>query len=83
MVTLQGAPHHPVDGVLDPIVVNRDDTIQWTRCIVLLSDMVVAFCAVLVAFSHLQFSQIRGRQPYSNVRKIHYVIRPTRRSPAG
>jgi hypothetical protein len=31
---------------------------------------------VLVAFSHLQFSQIRGRQPYSIVRKIHYVIRP-------
>jgi hypothetical protein len=29
---------------------------------------------VLVAFSHLQFSQIRGRQPYSIVRKIHYVI---------
>src|SRR5262245_20916870 len=26
------------------------------------------------AFSHLQFSQIRGRQPYSIVRKIHYVI---------
>jgi hypothetical protein len=30
--------------------------------------------AVLVAFSHLQFSQIRGRQPYLNVRKNLYVI---------
>ena len=30
--------------------------------------------AVLVAFSHLQFSQIRGRQPYSIVRNIPYVI---------
>jgi hypothetical protein len=30
--------------------------------------------ADLVAFSHLQFSQIRGRQPYSFVRKIPYVI---------
>jgi hypothetical protein len=29
---------------------------------------------VLVAFSHHQFSQIRGRQPYSIVRKILYVI---------
>ena len=29
----------------------------------------------LVAFSHLQFSQIRGRQPYLIVRKILYVIR--------
>src|SRR4029077_14982100 len=28
----------------------------------------------LVAFSHLQFSQIRGRQPYLFVRKILYVI---------
>ena len=29
---------------------------------------------LLVAFSHLQFSQIRGRQPYSIVRNIPYVI---------
>jgi hypothetical protein len=28
----------------------------------------------LVAFDHLQFSQIRGRQPYSIVRNILYVI---------
>src|SRR5262249_9745621 len=33
--------------------------------------------AGLVAFSHLQFSQIRGRQPYSIVRKIPYLIRRT------
>jgi hypothetical protein len=30
--------------------------------------------ADLVAFSHLQFSQIRGRQPYPIVRNIPYVI---------
>jgi hypothetical protein len=30
--------------------------------------------AGLVAFSHLQFSQIRGRQPYPVVRNIPYVI---------
>ena len=30
--------------------------------------------AGLVAFSYLQFSQIRGRQPYSIVRKIPYLI---------
>jgi hypothetical protein len=30
--------------------------------------------AGLVAFSHLQFSQIRGRQPYLILRKILYVI---------
>ena len=30
--------------------------------------------AGLVAFSHLRFSQIRGRQPYLIVRNILYVI---------
>src|SRR5262252_8468651 len=37
--------------------------------------------AGLVAFSHLQFSQIRGRQPYSIVRKISYLITQWRRHP--
>jgi hypothetical protein len=32
--------------------------------------------AGLVAFSHLQFSQIRGRQPYSIVRKIDWTRVP-------
>ena len=32
--------------------------------------------AGLVAFSHLQFSQSRGRQPYLIVQNILYVIRP-------
>jgi hypothetical protein len=36
----------------------------------------VAHLAGLVAFSHLQFSQIRGRQPYLIVRNILYVILP-------
>ena len=30
--------------------------------------------ADLVAFSYLQLSQIRGRQPYLNVQKTLYVI---------
>jgi hypothetical protein len=68
---LHAAPHDPIEVVLDPIVVNRDDIGQRTRCIVQHGG---SFCAVLVAFSHLQFSQIRRRQPHSNVRKIHYVI---------
>jgi Domain of unknown function (DUF6429) len=38
--------------------------------------------AVLIAFSHLQFSQIRGRQPYSIVRNIPYVIRQGQRASA-
>src|SRR5262245_11429194 len=33
--------------------------------------------ADLVAFSHLQFSQIRGRQPYLIVRRLLYVISAT------
>jgi phosphohistidine swiveling domain-containing protein len=28
---LHGAPHHPVEVALDPLVVNRDDVVQWTR----------------------------------------------------
>jgi hypothetical protein len=50
---------------LDPLVVNRDDIVQRTWRLPL---------AGLVAFRHLQFSQIRGCQPYSIVRKIPYLI---------
>jgi len=39
--------------------------------------------AGLVAFSHLQFSQIRGRQPYLIVRNILYVIYTARTARAG
>jgi hypothetical protein len=31
---LHSAPHHPVEVALDPLVVNRDDIVQRTRCIV-------------------------------------------------
>src|SRR5262245_28648274 len=31
---LHGAPHHPFEVALDPLVVNRDDVVQQTRCIV-------------------------------------------------
>jgi hypothetical protein len=31
---LHGAPHHPVEVALDPLVVNRDDVVQRTRRIV-------------------------------------------------
>src|SRR6266480_6369443 len=31
---LHGAPHHPVEVALDPLVVDRDDIVQRTRCIV-------------------------------------------------
>ena len=41
------------------------------------SDAWRLLLADLVAFSHLQFSQIRGRQPDLNVRKTLYVIRCT------
>jgi len=58
--------------VLDPIVVNRDDIVQRTRCRLGHGG---SFSAHLVAFSHLQVSQIRGRQPHLFVRKILYVIR--------
>src|SRR5262249_49760480 len=31
---LHGTPHHAVEVALDPLVVNRDDIVQRTRCIV-------------------------------------------------
>jgi hypothetical protein len=31
---LHGPPHHPVEVALDPFIVNRDDIVQRTRCIV-------------------------------------------------
>jgi hypothetical protein len=68
---LHTAPHHPVEVVLDPIVVDRDDIVQRTRCRLGHGG---SFSAHLVAFSHLQVSQIRGRQPHLFVRKILYVI---------
>ena len=55
--------------------------IRWSSIVITLvrglgvfSDMAAAVCSVLVASSHLQFSQIRSRGPYSIVRKIPYVI---------
>src|SRR5262249_7866297 len=53
---------HPIQVILDPLVVNRDDIVQWTRCIVRHDG---SLSAGLVAFSHLQVSQLRGRWPYS------------------
>jgi hypothetical protein len=68
---LHDAPHHPVEVVLDPLIVDRDDVAQRTRCSLGHGG---SFSAHLVAFSHLQVSQIRSRQPYLFVRKILYVI---------
>jgi hypothetical protein len=63
---------HPVEVVLDPLVVNRNDIVQRTRC----SLGHGGSFSLTWAFSHRQFSQIRGRQPYLNVRKTLYVIAP-------
>jgi hypothetical protein len=41
---------------LDPLIINRDDVVQWTQCILGHGGFL---SAGLVAFSHLQFSQIR------------------------
>ena len=46
-----------------------DDIAQRTRCSL---DHGRSLPADPVAFNHLQFSQIRGRQPYLNVRKTLY-----------
>jgi hypothetical protein len=50
--------------------------IRWSSIVITLVRGLGVFsdCSVLVASSHLQFSQIRSRGPYSIVRKIPYVI---------
>src|SRR5215472_982511 len=68
---LHGAPHRPVEVALDPLVVNRDDVVSADSVYRLTWRLPLAG---LVVFSHLQFSQIRGRQPYLIVRNILYVI---------
>jgi hypothetical protein len=56
---LHGAPHHPLEVALDPLVVNRDDVVQllaWLR---------------LATSSSARFG---AASPYLTVRKILYVI---------
>ena len=53
--------------VFNPLIVNRDDVAQGTRCSL---NHGGSLLAVLVAFSHHQFSQIRGRQPYQLCEKF-------------
>jgi hypothetical protein len=53
----QARRRHAVEMALDPIIINRDDIAQWTRCSLGYGGSPLAD---LVAFSHLQFSQIRG-----------------------
>src|SRR5262249_8647146 len=59
---LYGPTHHPVEVALDPLIVNRDDIVQRTRC----NGLPLAG---LVAFSHLQFSQISGPPALLNCAK--------------
>src|SRR5581483_6594871 len=54
---LHAAADDTVQVVLDPLIVNRDDIAQRTRCSLSHGGSLLAG---LVAFSHLQFSQIRG-----------------------
>ena len=68
---LHRAPDHPIQVILDPLVVDRDDIAQRTRCILSHGG---SFLLYWLRFSHLQFSQIRGRQSYLIVRKKPYVI---------
>src|SRR5215469_5856840 len=66
---LHAPSHDPVEVALDPLVVNRDDIVQRTRC-----SLGHGGSFSLTWLRLAQFSQIRGRQPYLIVRKILYVI---------
>ena len=58
--------------VFNPLVVNRDDIVQRTRCI-LSYDGSLLLSWLRLATS--QFSQIQGRQSYLIVRKFLYVMK--------
>src|SRR5262249_14662427 len=70
---LHRATDHTVQVTFDPLVINRDDIAQRTRCILCHGGSLSLSWLRLATSSS---SQIRGRQPYSIVRKIHYVILP-------
>ena len=52
---LHRPPHHPLEVGLDPLIVNRGDIVQRTRCIVGHGGF------LLLVWLLSQFSQIRGR----------------------
>jgi hypothetical protein len=56
---------------LDPLIVNRDDIAQSTRCIVGHGGFLLLTWLRLATSSPARFG---GRQPYSIVRNIPYVI---------
>ena len=66
---LHAAANHPVEVALDPLIINRDDIVQETRCSLRHSFLLLTW------LGHLQFSQIRGPPAHPFVRKIPYVIR--------
>jgi hypothetical protein len=70
---------HAVEVALDPLIVNRDDITQSTRCIVGHGGFLLLTWLRLATSSSARFG---GRQPYPIVRNIPYVIplKPTRRS---
>jgi hypothetical protein len=74
--------HHAVEVAFDPLIVNRDDIAQSTRCIVGHGGFLLLTWLGLATSSSASFG---GRQPYSIVRNTPYVIRPsrTRNAPAG
>src|SRR5271169_4106168 len=70
---LHAAAHHAVEVALDPLIVNRDDIAQSTRCILGHGGFLLLTWLRLATSSSARFG---GRQPYPIVRNIPYVIRP-------
>jgi hypothetical protein len=56
------------------VSIDHPGRVKWLRALLPGYDITISGTTGAVA-SHLQFSQIRGRQPYLFVRKILYVIR--------
>ena len=65
------AANHAVEVALDPLIVNRDDIAQSTRCILGHGGFLLLTWLRLATSSSARFG---GRQPYPIVRNIPYVI---------
>ena len=68
---LHAAPDHPIGVVLDPLVVNRDDMAERIGVV---SVWRLPFVLSWLRLATSSSAEIRGRQPYSIVRRMLYVI---------
>src|SRR5262249_40863968 len=78
---LHGAPHHPVEVALDPLVVNRDDIVQRTRCIVCHGGSFLLTWLRLATSSSARFGAASPTQLCERFRTSSLITRSVMRGP--